>query len=158
MQRRSRNPSLWRQHSKDCINGKTSRKHLSGLRAQRPRSRLQAKLHFLLQEPDESWAGTCPDRRGTGWFYDDLALRLARETTNADAVVAIKNGIVRLIIVTREKSGRTLKTVNYVLVHDDPEYPDGPRTMFKKVSSGSLAAMVGREISNELLKQLATRY
>lgn len=80
------------------------------------------------------------------------------ETTNADAVVAIKNGIVRLIIVTREKSGRTLKTVNYVLVRDDPEYPDGPRTIFKKVSSGSLAAMVGREIIDEQLKQLATRY
>lgn len=80
------------------------------------------------------------------------------ETTNADAVVAIKNGIVRLIIVTREKSGRTLKTVNYVLVHDDPEYSDFPSTIFKKVSSGSLAAMVGREINDELLKQLAARY
>lgn len=80
------------------------------------------------------------------------------ETTNADAVVAIRNGIVRLIIVTREKSGKTLKTVKYVLVHDDPEYPDGPNTIFKKVSSGSLVIKVGQEISDELLKQLATRY
>ncbi|MCC2962077.1 hypothetical protein LK540_16735 [Massilia sp. IC2-278] len=80
------------------------------------------------------------------------------ETTNADAVVAIKNEIIRRIIVTREKSGKTLKTVNYVLVHDDPEYPDGPNTIFKKVSSGSLATKVGQEISDELLKQLAARY
>ena len=94
-----------------------------------------------------------PDKFSTTWFSASRG-----ETTNADAVVVAKNGLAHLVTVSRENSGKSLKVVSYLLAHGDSDYPDGPATIFKKVSSKSLAVKNGQDIDNMLLRKLAARH
>lgn len=94
-----------------------------------------------------------PSKFSTTWFSASRG-----ETTNADAVVVAKSGLVHLVTVLRENSGKSLKVVSYILANGNSGYADGPATIFKEISSKSLAVKSGQDIDDALLRQLAARH
>jgi hypothetical protein len=77
------------------------------------------------------------------------------ESTLADAVVIAKEGSVRLITASREKSGLAIKVARYLLVQDDVAFPDGPGHVFKKISSESIPITRGQTIAHVLIQEAA---
>jgi len=110
---------------------------------------------FYFQEKDDAELMHVPIVGGR----DDYAMTWYTagqgDNTDEDAVAVLNNGKLHLIIVARQKSGNALKLTKYLLVHDDPDFPDGPSSVFKKISTQSRPIKQSQDVDAALLRQLA---